>query len=346
MTSTDFNIMVRRFFMDYLPKDITVAVNTLDSYKTAFKLFVKFLHDVKSIGVNQMALVDFNKKLVNEFFNYLKNVRNNTSATIKIRGAALSTFAKFLSYECPWHADECQKIRDIQIADDHKFKPLNFLNAEQLTVFVDEIRKDKTYGERNFVIISTLTVMALRVSELINLKIEDIHFGTPCYMDIFGKGSKTRQVPIPKRLQKELKDYLKRENLEHPSKRTRHLFMNSRNTPFTRQGIYHMVHKYIMSAHLSDNTIPENICPHGLRHSAAVLYLSHHVDLIYIRDLLGHSSVATTQIYLAGHNPKSRQEAIEAGVKEIIGEDKTNKNEEMEVDEDLILWLEKLSKDN
>ena len=66
--------------------------------------------------------------------------------------------------------------------------------------------------------------------------------------------------------------------------------------------------------------------------------------MIYIRDLLGHSSVATTQIYLAGNNPSNRDEAIEKGVKEILGEKSVQTYQEQELTEDLIEWLEKLGK--
>lgn len=108
-----------------------------------------------------------------------------------------------------------------------------------------------------------------------------------------------------------------------------------------------MVRKYAEIAHkINPDLVPSNLSPHGLRHSAAILYLNQKIDLIYIRDLLGHSSVATTQIYLAGNNPSNRKDAIEKGVKEILGENSIQSSQDQQLTEDVIEWLENLGKKN
>ena len=179
--------------------------------------------------------------------------------------------------------------------------------------------------------------MTLRASEVVALKVENIHLGTPSYMNVYGKGAKTRQIPIPSLLENELKTYMTKHHLDDPLKRNNLLFVNNKGEPFTRFGIFKMVRKYAAIAHqINPDLVPANLSPHGLRHSAAILYLNQKIDLIYIRDLLGHSSVATTQIYLAGNNPSNRKEAIEKGVKEILGEKSVQTYQEQELTEDVI----------
>ena len=111
---------------------------------------------------------------------------------------------------------------------------------------------------------------------------------------------------------------MKAMHYDNPVRLDEWLFLNHMGKPFTRQGICYIVQKYAKKAHaINAELIPMDMSPHKIRHSAAMSLVSSGVDLIYIRDLLGHASVKTTEIY-ARADAKMKREAIEAASKELV----------------------------
>lgn len=111
-------------------------------------------------------------------------------------------------------------------------------------------------------------------------------------------------------------------------------------TPFTRQGINYVLKKYGYKARINDKAlVPEDLSPHKMRHTTAMELLASGVDLIYIRDLLGHSSVTTTEIY-ARTDAQLKRKAIEAASKEIVPEEDAI----WDNDTDLKEWLKSFNK--
>ena len=102
--------------------------------------------------------------------------------------------------------------------------------------------------------------MTLRASEVVSLKVENIHLVTPSYMNVYGKGAKTRQIPIPSFLENELKTYMTKHHLDEPLKRNNLLFVNNKEESFTRFGIFKMVRKYAVIAHqINPDLVPANL---------------------------------------------------------------------------------------
>ncbi|SCZ76104.1 Phage integrase family protein [Acidaminobacter hydrogenoformans DSM 2784] len=129
--------------------------------------------------------------------------------------------------------------------------------------------------------------------------------------------------------------YLDLQGYSHPGRENEWLFKNHMKKQFTRQGINYIVSKYTSLARDRDpNLIPEDFSPHKIRHTTAMSLLDSGVDLIYIRDLLGHTSVKTTEVY-AKTNVQLKRKAIEASANEIVPVE----SPEWESDSDLKSWL-------
>src|SRR5690625_1754468 len=153
------------------------------------------------------------------------------------------------------------------------------------------------------------------------------------------KGRKRRSVPIMKRTQDLLKSYMTENSLLGNGYQSHPLFFNSNRRPFTRPGITYILDKYLKRAKEfhSELLFPENLTPHMIRHTKAMHLLEAGVNLIYIRDLLGHVNVTTTEVYLRA-NTETKRKALESAYMEVVTQDIPIWDE----DTDLLNWLEDL----
>ncbi len=151
-----------------------------------------------------------------------------------------------------------------------------------------------------------------RVQEIADLTVESVRLEPPAQVKLIGKGSKARVVPLMQNTVNLLKGYLEENDLLLSHKFQFPLFSNSRNEKLTRAGISYILGKYAIAAKKQSNTFPEPnlITPHILRHSKAMHLLEAGVNLVYIRDILGHVDIATTEVY-ARANLAMKQAALE-----------------------------------
>jgi integrase/recombinase XerD len=169
------------------------------------------------------------------------------------------------------------------------------------------------------------------------LKTRDIRLTKPATITLTGKGNKRRSVPILDKTRDLLENYMKENKLLENGKQDYPLFYNSNRRPFTRPGITYILEKYLKQAKetYSDVLFSDRIHPHMIRHTKAMHLLEAGVNLIYIRDLLGHVNVTTTDIYLRA-NTEIKRNALEAAYMEVVSQD----TPVWDQDTDLLKWLE------
>ncbi len=231
--------------------------NTIKTYTGAIKRFLEFLGDKDVFSINKQDLM--------RFLIYLKRRRNLDNNSIRLYVRALSSFLKFLGFE--------ELSKEIKAPKVDKRLP-KFLSFEEVMKLVEAVEKD-----RDKLIIKTLFYTGMRVSELTNLKVSDIIFDEQI-IKIKGKGGKERIVPVPRHLLEELKIWVSNKN---PSDRVFNI--TSRH-----------VERIIQRARERAG-IEKKVTPHVLRHSLATHLLQKGIDIRYIQELLGHSSLSVTQVY-------------------------------------------------
>lgn len=167
---------------------------------------------------------------------------------------------------------------------------LSFDDVEKLVSVIDQ---STDIGQRNFCIIEVLYGCGLRVSELIDLKLSDINFNES-YIRVEGKGKKVRFVPLAPYTQKFFQNYIQhtRSHMRVAPKSTDVAFLNTRGTALSRVMVFIMIKEMAAKA-----GIYRSISPHTFRHSFATHLLQNGADLRFIQELLGHSSITTTQVY-------------------------------------------------
>ena len=196
-------------------------------------------------------------------------------------------------------------------------------------------------GRRHLAILSLMYDTGARVQELADLKVDSVRINSEPYtIRLFGKGRKARIVPLMKEQVAILREYMKENNLDNDNKASHPLFYNSRHEKLTREGITYILSLYADLARKdAPHLIPTRLSCHSLRHSRAMHLLQAGVNIVHIRDILGHVSIQTTDVY-AHANSKAKREALEKAYIDL--NPNLNSDREWERNKDLRDWLRSL----
>ena len=310
MKTTNFAKYLSKFFNIYLPGEKGCSPRTIDTYRYAFISFLDFIEQTYGIKPSKVTMEHFTKENVQAFIKWLETEKKNGVSTRNARLAAIKSFANYIIYEFPEHLYEAQKILSIPLKKAPQ-REISYLKTEGVKLLVSQINTRTQNGFRDYVIIMLFYTTGVRVSELIGIKVKDVMLDKPAAIRIYGKGNKGRYVILVDTAVALLKEYMTMMHYDDESKLNEYLFLNHSKQQFTRQGIDYMIRKYaVKAAAIDQSLIPDDLSAHKLRHTAAMALQEQGVDLVYIRDLLGHSSVKTTEIY-AKTDAKRKREAIE-----------------------------------
>ena len=311
MKHNDFAYHFSNFFNKYLPGERGFSTNTIASYEDAFCLLLTFMSDTEHLKAEKIRLEDITRSIVEGFLSWLENERGCSAQTRNVRLAALHSFVKYLQYEAPRYMDEWHKILAIPFKKTAKATPC-YASTDGIKLILSQPDTKKRHGRRDLAMLSLLYDAGARVQEVCDLTAEMVRLATPSTLKIIGKGNKARIVPLMKEMSDILEIYMDENNLTRPEAGRYPLFANSRGNKLTRSGISYILNKYVnVARNECQGMIPDGFSCHSMRHSKAMHMLQSDVPLIYIRDILGHSSVVTTEVY-ARVDGKKKREAIEA----------------------------------
>lgn len=317
MKPTNFSKYLTYFFTKYLPQEMGASINTISSYKYTFILLLTFVKDKKNIKADKLTLDVVTKELVVEFLDWIEMERKCCPATRNVRLAAIHSFYQYLQYQSPENLLEWQKILSIPVKRTES-KSVRYMSLEGVKLLFEEPDQSTRTGRRDLALLSLMYDSGARVQEMIDLKPSMIRLDKPYTIKLIGKGNKARIVPIMDAPVELLKKYMSEKGLLEPSANMYPLFSNNVKEKFTRAGVNYILDKYAKQARVKNPTlIPEPLSCHSLRHSKAMHLLQAGVNLIYIRDILGHSSIQVTEIY-AKVDSKQKREVIEKAYTNVI----------------------------
>ena len=339
MTQTDLAKTITHFLMEFLPGQRNLSTNTIKSYRDMFKLLLLFYEQELNVKPEHLTFADMNFESILRFLDWLEQIRHVSISTRNQRLAAIHSFYRYAQMEHPELLLACQRI--LHIPFKRKLtKSIDYLTPDALRVILEKPDVKTAKGRRDLVLMALLYDSGARVQELIDLTARDVRIASPSVITLTGKGNKKRYVPIMSKTLLLLKNYMEETGLNTNGKQDHPLFFNSRCHKFTRPGIAYILEKYLnMGKRQNCNVIfPDNITPHMFRHSKAMHLLDAGVNLIYIRDFLGHVNVATTEHY-AKANSDTKRKALESAYIEI-----TEEVPAWSADKDLLSWLQKICK--
>jgi len=314
---TDFARLVSQFLNDYLPNEKGVSANTIKSYTYNFILFIKYMRDIKNIHINKLEFTHLNKEVIVGFLDWLQSQRNCSDTTRNQRLAAMSSFIRYAEYMIPERLLDWHQILSIPVKKTES-KIIEYMNIDAIKLLLQQPDANKGKGLRDLALLSLMYESAARVCEIIDLTPGSLFIANKPYRVVLhGKGNKYRSVPLPDKEVELLRIYmaksglLNRENVQKP------IFANYQGQKMTRNGVNNILTKYLKMAKKKNPSFDyDRLSCHAIRHSKAMQLLESKVELIHIRDFLGHKSVLTTEIY-ARTNPKYTFEAVKNAYKNI-----------------------------
>lgn len=332
---TDFTKALTTYFSSYLPNTCGVSPNTSNSYRDAFKLLLLFFQEEKGVPANCIELRMLNRELVLDFLDWLERHRKVSVTTRNQRLAAIKVFAHYVQYRAPEYLENCTDIISIR-AKKHEKPLVSFLTEDELKTLLEQPNPSIRQGLRDLTLLSLLYDSGARVQELTDLKLKDIRLTNPAMVTLTGKGQKARQVPLMKDTCKLLDSYIRNFHLDSKPLTTP-LFFNKKGQALSRYGVTYILKKYSTQASLESDL--KKISPHVLRHTKAMHLLRAGVNMVYIRDFLGHVDISTTEVYAR----------IDAEMKRKVFEEKVpnftpSTIMPWEEDEDLLQWLTQYGK--
>jgi len=318
MKPTDFSKYLSDFLTKYLVHERGASRNTVCAYRDTFVLFIGYMA-TQNISVNKLTLEAINQNVVVGFLDWLQTARSNGNSTRNARLAAIHAFFSYVQYQHPDNLHEYQKILSIPMKRKATV-PMNYLTIEGIKVLLSQPDIHTARGRRDLALLSLMYDTGARVQEVIDLTPCSLRLDVLNTISITGKGNKTRIVPMLDEQVKLLKPYIVEHRLDQESNNKHPLFFNSRGDKLSRAGLNHILIKYAdMARRTSGVYLPEKISCHVLRHSKAMHLLQAGVNLIYIRDILGHTSVQTTKVY-ARADSKAKRMAIEKAYTSVVPE--------------------------
>jgi integrase/recombinase XerD len=333
--ATDFAVFLRRFLTMHLAGLRGCSPNTVASYRDTFKLLIAFFRDDRAIPPEKLTLDYIDTAAVTAFLNWLETSRHNSVATRNQRLAAISSFSRWLQSQDPTHLARCQDILAIP-AKKQTQPAVHHLTVEQTRRLLAQPDRSTRHGRRDATLLATLYDTAARVQELADLAVRDIRLQPPALIALTGKGRKTRHVPLTANTTALMDTYLAEHRLNTPGHDGHPVFFNQHGGKLSRGGIAWITRKY--QTKTGDPTLANtDITPHTLRHSKAMHLYEAGIPLPYIRDILGHVDLSTTEIY-ARASTEAKRRALEAAYTDIVTDDLPEWNH----DPGLLNWLTKL----
>lgn len=294
----EFMTLLEDYFIAYLPFSRGLSINTINSYKQSFLLLIKFMNDQKGIKADCITFSDLDYETLLEFFDWLEKDRKCKPVTRNQRLSAISAFSEYAQNR---DFDAASVFRIIinkvpQKKGDTKTRAI--FSREEIGILLSLPNEISETGLRDKVLLSLMYATGARAQEICDLRVKDVQFrDTAATVTLTGKGNKTRRMGLPSSCAEILGRYIRHRKIE--SSYGRHVFSSQTHEQMTASCIEGIYKKYVPIAKMHHPKLfsADSYPPHSMRHSTASHLLEAGVDIVTIKNILGHVSLQTTQIY-------------------------------------------------
>lgn len=330
-----------KFFTDHLAGQRAASPRTIASYRDAMKLLLTWFRDTQRIPPQKLRLADIDQPRILRFLDWLQVERDCSAATRNQRLAVIKSFCRYTAVEQPDHLDQVTGVLAIRQKKTPAPQP-DHLTGDEVKMLLAEPGTASARAVRDTVLLALAYDTAARVQELCDLDIADIRRANPMTVVIRGKGSKIRYVPVMDPTAQLVADYLDHRD-RHPGvgADADPLFAGPHHSRLTRSGVAKLLARHVRAVRARDPGWAPGlpVTPHTLRRSRATHLVQAGVNLIYIRDLLGHADVSTTEIY-ARTDTETKRKAIENAYESLT----PDALPDWTLDSSLIDWLDSLGR--
>ena len=311
MKPTNFAYFLSKYLSGYLAGQQNFSSNTVASYRDTFKLILRFFSEEKGLPAERLTLEMLDRNTITDYLEWLRTSRQNSETTLQQRLTVIRSFFSYLQGEAPEYLLLSQSVMSYELKKPPASTIIKYLSFEEVKNILAQPNCDTRKGRRDLALLTLLYDSGARVQELVDIRARDIRLTNPAGVNLFGKGSKWRYVPLMKVTVDLLKEYVSENKLFEAHRLDNPLFPNHSGNKMTRAGVAYTIQKYACSTReKTPHHILPSVTPHTFRHSKAMHLLQSGVPLIYIRDILGHTDITTTEIY-ARADSESKRKALE-----------------------------------
>jgi integrase/recombinase XerD len=299
--------LMTTFLREHMPMQKGYSPHSCEAYAYSFKLLFEFASNRIKTRPSQLCLEQLDAALILDFLAHIEQQRGNGPVTRNLRLAAIRAFMRYVEYRVPSALEQIRQIRAIP-GKRHDQKLVRHLMMDEVRAILNAPDLTTRLGIRDRAMLHLCFACGLRVSELVELPLENLSLQRTPSVRIHGKGRKERCLPLWKETAADLRAWLAvRGRVSAPE-----LFVNAEGTAMTRAGFEYVLSKH---AHVAAQTCPalrgRSVSPHQLRHSCAIIMLKATRDIRKVALWLGHADIRTTEIYLRV-DPSEKLEAVEA----------------------------------
>ena len=299
---------IEAFLREYLARHRGASPHTCDSYAYSFQLLFEFAAARLKLSPAALSLEQLDAPLVSAFLEHLETTRRNSAHTRNIRLAAIRAFFRFLQHREPAALDQVRRVLAIPFKKtDTRLVP--HLSQDEVQALLDAPDPATREGIRDRAMLHLAVCAGLRVSELTGLRTDEVALQS-LSIRVRGKGRRERALPLWKTATAALRAWLAvRGTVAAPE-----VFVNAHGEPFSRWGVAYVLRRHAdMASRKCASLRNKPLSPHTLRHTCAMVVLQATHDIRKVSLWLGHSNLATTEIYVRA-DPSEKLEAIEAVV--------------------------------
>lgn len=292
-------------FKQFLQLERSLSKNSIEAYTDDLKKLENYSEEF----LKYQSPEKFNYRQLQDFVEWIAGLGFSAATQARII-SGLKTFYKFLLLENDLKQSPAELLETPKLTR----KLPAFLSVEEIDKMIQCIDRSSSEGERNVSILETLYSCGLRVSELVNLKITDLHLDND-YIKIVGKGNKERLVPIGRAAKRLIKNYISSVRVHLRIKKDSEdiVYLNNRGGQLSRVMVFYIIKGLAKKAGLK-----KKLSPHTFRHSFATHLVEGGADLRAVQEMLGHESITTTEIYthldrqflrdnILSHHPRNKK---------------------------------------
>lgn len=294
---------LQAWFTERLITQRNSSPETIAAYRDAFRLLLRFAHEQTGKQPFELDIDDLDAPLIGAFLTHLEADRGNGPRTRNARLGAIHSFYRYCALEHPEHAHTIARVMAIPTKR-YERNTVSYLDRDEIAALLAAPDKGTWLGRRDHTLLALMIQTGVRVSELIGLRVGDVHLGTAAHIRILGKGRKRRATTLTAELVKVLRAWIN----ERHGQPQEPLFPTRQGRPLSRYTIGVVVSKHAGAANCPSLNA-KRVTPHTLRHSNAMLLRAKGVDIATIALWLGHESTQTTHIYEHA-DPKLKEQAI------------------------------------
>lgn len=297
---------IEAFLREHLSRHRGASQHTCDSYAYCFQLLFEFAAARLKVAPSALALEQLDARLIRDFLEHLEDTRRNAPETRNVRLAAIKSFFRFLEYREPAALDQIRRVLAIPFKKtDTRLVP--YLLRDELQALLDAPDPATREGIRDRAMLHLAICAGLRVSELTALRMDDVTV-SPMSIQVRGKGRRERAMPLWKTTATALRAWLS----VRGTPAVPEVFVTRRGQAISRWGFAYLLKQHAKAAsQRCPRLLKKRVSPHVLRHTCAMIVLQATQDIRKVSLWLGHSNLATTEVYTRG-DPSEKLEAIEA----------------------------------